>query len=69
MSTRLAHWLELSFWQFVVRVLGVVRPLSHIRQANSKTVDTNPGLTTHAMAGATTLLLSFCAGALLGWFW
>lgn len=68
MSARLVHWLELSFWQLAVRVLGAVRPLSHIRQAHSKTAEANPGWTIHTMAGAT-LLLSFCAGALLGWSW
>ncbi|MCW5878427.1 MAG: hypothetical protein KIS80_06130 [Anaerolineales bacterium] len=68
MSTRLAHWLELSFWQLAVRILGAVRPFSHIQQANSKAADNNTGWNIQAMAGAT-LLLSFCAGALLGWFW
>lgn len=65
MGARLTGWLELRFWQLAVLVLGVLRPLG---QAGSKVVRSAPGLHTRSIAGAT-LLLSFGAGVLLGWFW
>jgi hypothetical protein len=42
MTARFAQWIELGFWQIVVRVLSGVRPLSHGMQHVQHSIAARP---------------------------
>ena len=42
MTARFAQWIELGFWQIVVRVLSGVRPLSHGMQYIQHSIASRP---------------------------
>jgi hypothetical protein len=65
MVMRIGSWIELSFWQLVVRVLSGVRPLSH-GLARAKDVIEDQPLTRFMPNGWLLALNGWVFGLVLG---